>query len=200
MNNGFSIRQQVADILTEHFGDRSEGRIFLPENTTKRTGAGKKHTAYELRTSQGWSAKSIGHELIWLSCIGVSMSEFIKEYNSDNAYYQRSKTFSFTEITIYRDKPEWKTRGYVIGVNKEKNLVVLHFSDLWMLDKIETSVTKETPRWLIENSFKLHATFTCKIYQSWLSFETVDGYNWSKVWKTFKLDSFLSDDELLYYF
>ena len=200
MNQDLSIRQQIANILTELFGNRSEGKIFLPEHTKKRTGGGKKHSAYDLKTSQSWTAKSIGDESIWVSCVGMTMAEFIKEHGENNIYYQSSKQFGFPEIFIYRNKPEWKTSGYVINLNREKDLVVLHFSDLLFLDKVETSITKETPKWLIETPPNLHAAFFCKIYQGWRGLNTIEGFDWSKVWKTFKLDSYLSDEDLRNYF
>ena len=51
------IRQQVANVLTALFGNRDEGILFLPENTKKRTGGGKKALDYiRLKTSQSWTA------------------------------------------------------------------------------------------------------------------------------------------------
>ena len=190
------MRQQVADILTASFGNRTEGNIFLPEDTIKRTGGGKKHSKYDLKTSQSWSAKSKGNESIWVSCVGMTMTEFIHEYYAGNIYTLISKRFGFDEIVIYRNKPEWKTTGYVIDFSKEKESIILYFSGLLFLDEVETRITKETPRWLIDTPPNRHASFNCKIYQGWRGLKNIDGFNWSKVWKTFKFDGYLSPEDL----
>lgn len=196
MNRNPSIRQQIADILTASFGKKAEGIIFLPEDTLKRTGGGKKHSKYDLKTSQSWSARSKGKKSIWVSCVGMTMSEFIREHYDGNIYTLISKRFGFDEITIYRNNPEWETTGYVIDFSKEKESITLHFSDLFFLDEVKTKVTKETPKWLFDTPSNKHASFYCKIYQGWRSLKNIDGFDWGKVWKTFKLDSYLPPEDL----
>ncbi len=186
-----STREQVAEILTQLFGNEEAGVVFSPQNTVKRTGGGNKLSKYELKISISWSAELIGSPLIVVNCIGMTMTEFVKEYNNLNIHYIISNQFNYQDITIYKNEPEFKTYGRVTNIDKRNNLISLHIAGLLFFDEITTNISPKTPKWLIYVHNKCYASFTCKIYQSWRSLQSLENVNWEKVWATFKLDTYL---------
>lgn len=199
MPNKLSTRQEVAEIITDLFGDKNNGVIFLPENTTKRTGGGAKISKYDLKTSTGWSAKYNGDATIFVSCVGMTMTEFVKEYKKTNIYSVVSKHLGFLDITIYRKHPEFKTYGCVRSIDLKKGVVSLYLAGLVYVDEITTNITPETPKWLIDPPTS-YASFNCRIYQGWRSLTSFETPSWDKVWKTFKLQGYLSKEEATDYF
>ena len=191
-----SIKIIVSDILTDLFGNMEEGEVFLPEDTIRRSVGGKKYSKHDLKVSQSWSAKSKGPKAIWVNCIGMTMTEFIKEHHANNIYFLTSSMHGFQQISIYRNKPEWETEGYVINSDKETKQIILHFTDILLVDEVITDITKETPSWLLEAPPNLYAAFTCKIYQGWRSLKKFDRFDWSSVWKTFKLNGYFASEDL----
>jgi len=85
------VRKKVASILTNRFGDEGQNIIFRPEDTIKRSVAGQKLTKYELKTSPNWYAKSDGAISIWVDCIGMTMTEFISEFDKGADLLKRSR-------------------------------------------------------------------------------------------------------------
>ncbi len=195
-----SIREKVSEILTYLFGDIDNGIVFLPENTINRTVGGKKLTKYELKTSTSWSAEFNGPQLIMVSCVGMSMTEFIKEYNNTNIHYTSSNENGFQYISIFKNTPELKTYGCVRNLDIKNNLISLYFAGLIHAEEITTNISPKTPKWLIDVPDNGYACFNCKIYQSWRSLESFEKFNWDKIWKTFKFQSYLTKKESIEYF
>ncbi len=193
MKKNIPIRQKVAEILTELFGNVSDGIIFRPEDTIKRSG-GKKASKYELQTSLSWSSRSSNEEMIYVSCVGMTMVEFIKEYEKRNIYYTESAGIP-KEVTIYLNSPIWKTSGYVKKIDLINKQLILNISDIILIDEINIQITTEIPKWLYKKNDQL-PFFTCKIFQDWRMLNSLDNLNWSKIWKTFKFKGYLSDNEL----
>lgn len=181
-----SIREKVAYILTHEFGNKEQGHIFRPEDTIKRTGAGKKHTKHELRTSTSWTAQSFPNTSILVSCIGITMAEFIKNYENNQLLFFKSGETGFVQISIYLNKPIWKTRGFVKTIDRDSGLIELHIGDVF--HPIIVKISKATPKWLYSEEQPM--AFLCKIHQAWrqLSPQIIQDMDWSDVWKTFKPD------------
>jgi hypothetical protein len=200
MNKKKSIRTEVVDILNELFGDIEKGVIFPTEKTTKRSGGGRKISKNELKTSTSWSAFSEGTSSVCVSCVGLTMAEFIKEYKNNNCLFTTSKQRSLQFITIYKNKPEWKANGHVKSFDLEKQEIILYIGDLILVDDVTAKITKKTPEWLLNSPPERLASFTCKIHQGWRELKSFDDYDWDEIWKTFRLIEYLSKEEMMNYF
>ena len=110
------IRIQLTEILTKKFGDKNEGLVFKPEDTLKRTGGGEKCNP---DTSSNWSAEAENSErCLWVSGVGMTMSEFIDLFRKNQIYYTVGTNSSFQQITAYKKVPNWETEGYVKAIDK----------------------------------------------------------------------------------
>jgi len=96
-----SIRQKVVDILNVLFGDENGESIFFIENTTKRTG-GYNVPKEDFSKTMSWSAMSDGKNPKWVICVGMTMTEFVKEYKTNNCLYTTETDLNIPRITIYR--------------------------------------------------------------------------------------------------
>jgi len=190
-----TIRDNVSTILTELLGDKNNGNIFTPENTIRRSSAGKKMTKYDLKTSASWSASSIGKHSIRVLCIGMTMSEFIQEYKNNNiSIFKDNVLLTFN---IYKNEPIWNTSGHVKKTDSFNSELTLHIEDL-KIDDITIKINEYTPKWLYENPGSL-ALFDCRIYLWWRLITNINDSDWPGVFKTFKFDHYLTEDELEYY-
>lgn len=190
------IRKKVAEILTRHFGNESEGVVFKPEATIKRSGGGKRSTKYTLKNSVSWSAEAEAPHPISIHCVGLTMTEFIKYSEKGELSNIREDSHGLPMITIYRDAPLWKTSGYVKAVDRKNSILTFRILDLF--DFVTAPVCDKTPLWLLEEE---HGTvsFRCKIHQGWRSLRSYDSLNWSKVWKTFRFERYLTLEEVEYF-
>jgi len=178
-----TLRLKISEILNEILGNEDENIFFYPEDIIKKSGGIKKKSKYELTTSSNWSAYSQKSPRLNVSCVGLTMQEFIAEYENQNIVYSRNEYL----ITLYKNEPIWKTNGYVIKVDENKEYITLKISDI--LDSICISILSETPKWLSNSDSKIN--FKCKIYQFWrfLNISKIEQSDWSKVWKTFRRDN-----------
>ena len=191
-----SIKEQVAEILTELFGDEDGKTVFCAEKTIKRSGGNSKATEYELKTSSSWSATSEGEKLICVSCVGLTMSEFIKSFRADKIHVVQSKRTEPQQMFIYRDTPEWESSGFVKKVDLEKNELTLCLPDLTYIEEAVAPITPATPNWLYKTPPETFAKFSCHIYQYWRSFKSLEKAQWEKkVWETFELENHIPFDE-----
>ena len=186
------IRKEVAAILTKHFGDESQGIVFKPEDTIKRSGAGEKFTKYMLKTSVSWTAEAKAAIPILVHCVGMPMTEFIEQYKKGRFCYIHEKILDLPLITIYSDTPLWKTSGYVKAIDSKNRTITLHILDLF--DSVTVPVCDRTPHWLIDEEGGI-VSFTCKIHQGWRSLRNFEKLDWTKVWKTFKFSGFITSEE-----
>jgi hypothetical protein len=191
-----SIRNTVVNILTAKFGDFSKGIYFDTENTYKRSSP-KKMSKYELKTSIGWTAASNSKPIIFVNCIGMTMTEFLNEYENNNLIYLKGTKENVIEYSIYKNEPIIKTYGYTEKIDQNSKLISLHIVDLF--DTVSIPITDSTPKWIYKDD--KYKKFDCKIYQYWksLSVDDVAKENWDRVWRTFKFDRYLSDFDVEYF-
>ncbi len=193
MNKIGQIRIRISEILNELFGDYENEIIFRPENTIKSSGGTEKSSKCSRNNSVNWIARCNGKLFIVVHCIGMTMTEFIKEYNNKNILIFKTQREIGIEYSLYINCPTWKTSGYLLNVDLENNILKLKINDI--IDPVELPITKNTPRWLFEEGNKFE--FTCKIYPFWRmnNLHLIQNSDLSKVWKTFKLKQYLSDYE-----
>jgi len=189
-------RKKVAELLTRHFANEYDGVVFKPEDTIKRSGGGKRSTKYTLKNSFSWSAEAVAPHPISVHCVGLTMTEFIRYSERGELSYICEDGHGLPMITIYRDAPIWKTSGYVKAVDRKNSMLTFRILDLF--DFVTAPICEKTPRWLLVEE---HGTvsFTCKIHQEWRSLRIYDDLNWSKVWKTFKFDRYLTLEDVEYF-
>jgi len=178
-----AVRLKISRILNEILGNEDENIFFYPEDIFKKPGGSKRKSEYELATSSNWSEYSKMSPRLNVSCVGLTMQEFIVEYEKQNIVYSRSENL----ITLYKNEPIWKAQGYVISSDKNKQNITLKISDI--LNPVCISISNETPKWLYNSDSKIN--FKCKIYQFWrfLNISKIEQSDWSKVWKTFRRDN-----------
>lgn len=177
------LRLRISGILNEILGSEDDNIFFYPEDIIKKPGGSKKKSKYELATSSNWSAYSMISPRLNVSCVGLTMQEFIVGYEKQNIVYRKSENL----ITLYKNEPIWKTKGYVIKVDENKDNITLEISDI--LNPVCISTLSETPKWLYNSNSRIN--FKCKIYQFWrfLNISKIEKSDWSKVWKTFRRDN-----------
>ena len=190
MKNIGETRIKIAEILNKELGANEVGTTVYPDDIIKRSGGSRRMSKYDLATSSSWSAFSkSASNYVQVSCVGLTMQEFIKEYQKGNIVYRKNEHV----FTFYKDDPIWKADGYVVSVDKNNGSIVLNIADIW--GQVCVPISKHTPKWLYEEDSKIY--FTCKIYFYWrrLQISAIEGSDWTKVWKTFK-QSFLSQWEI----
>jgi len=150
-------------------------------------------------TRRNWSAEAENSErCLWVSGVGMTMSEFIDLFRKNQIYYTVGTNSSFQQITAYKKVPNWETEGYVKAIDKNNNTLILYISDCHRFCSV--NITKETPSWLLEDTGDKIVTFQFKIFQGWLRLKLLDNLDWSDVWKTFEFDGLLDKEEIeLYY-
>lgn len=197
MSKAKTIREEVVDILNELFGDEISGNIFTIEKTYKNSG-GLKTPMSRLKTATRWSAHS--EKSTFVSCVGLIMTDFIKEYKNNSCLYTFSEKDNVKFINIYSKKPEWDSDGYVINIDPKSSEITLHINELQLIDDIKVKISEYTPKWLINCPSSRFAVFTCKIHQAWIQMKTINGFDSKEIWETFKLDSYLTKEELSTYY
>jgi hypothetical protein len=187
------IRRRVAEILTERFGDEAQGIVFMPEDAIRRSGGGERRTKYILKNSVSWSTETIGATgKILVHCVGLTMTEFIKESEKGNLCFIRDKSSGIPLITIYPDTPTWKTSGHVKAVDLQNAILTLRILDFF--DFVRAPISSETPMWLLDEEHGI-VSFSCKIHQWWRSTRNYDELDWSKIWKTFRFDQWITSED-----
>ncbi len=195
------LRETVVTILNELFGDRENGIVFNSSDTKKNSGGKKNRSKHEQINSVNWSARCRGKYYVTVRCIGMTMLEFIDEYRNQKVIlfirekpFQES-SFKLIEYLIYKNTPTWKTTGFVLNVDTEKNILRLKFEDI--LDPVELQITKQTPLWLLDKNYNIE--FSCKIYPFWrhnnLHLINDKNSDLSKVWKSFRMERSIPDWE-----
>lgn len=191
------VRIRVAEILTERFGDEAQGIVFRPEDTVRRSGGRERRTRYTLKNSLSWSAEANGaNERILVHCVGLTMTEFIKESEEGNLCFIRDKSIGLPLIAIYPDTPTWKTGGYVKSVDRQNAILTLRILDLF--DLVRAPISVKTPMWLLDEECGI-VSFSCKIHQWWRSMKNYDELDWSRIWRTFKFDKWITSEDAEYF-
>ena len=194
MRNEGQIRIRVTEILNKLFTKNKETMIFYPENTIKKSGGGEKR---DKNNSVNWYAKGLTGSYINVECVGMTMSDFIEEYAKEKIIIITTQKEIGVTYSLYKNVPTFLTTGYLFSVNQQKNLVKLKINDLF--ESIEIPITKDTPKWLLEEKDKFE--FSCKIYLYWRpnNIELIKDSDFSKVWKTFRIERYLDDFEYEFY-
>jgi hypothetical protein len=174
-----SYRVEIADILNELFLEDGDKAVFSPCDIKKRSGGVNKKTKYELSISIGWSAHAEKYHKI-VHCVGLNMKDFLEEYRRGNVVYLEEDYI----VSLYKDDPIWRTRGYVAEINKKDNMLILNIDDIF--DPVAVKIQKEMPKWLYGKDDEIY--FTCKIYHFWAMKHAgaIGKCDWGKVWKTFR--------------
>ncbi|NTU73800.1 hypothetical protein HGB07_06590 [Candidatus Roizmanbacteria bacterium] len=189
MKNIGSYRVEIAEIINELFGTVDGIVDFNPEDIIKRSGGCSKKTKYDLAISSSWSAFSKNPSHKSVSCVGLTMQDFLEEYRKGNIVYLEHEHY----ITFYKNDPIWIAEGYVEQIDSDNKKVILNITDIF--DPVSISIQKGMPKWLYDSDGDVY--FTCKIYHYWRSLKVsdIEKSDWIKVWKTFK-QSFLSQWEI----
>ena len=198
MPNKFgSIRNEVVSILNGLIGKDSDQILFTPENTFKKGGANPNKNIYKENISVNWYARAEELEdkkLIWVDCIGMTMTDFIKEYSLGNVIITKSSMEKIDQYTLYKNSTMLKAYGYVESLDTENKSINLFLSE--RIELVKIPITDKTPKWLFSKN--KYIGFRCRIYLYWrgLRKEDIENADWDPVWKTFKFERELFESEL----
>lgn len=121
------------------------------------------------------------------------MAEFIKGSDKGSLCFVGDENTGLPLITIYpADAPTWKTSGYVKAVDRQNAILTLRILDLF--DFVRAPISGKAPMWLLDEEQGI-LSFTCRIHLWWRNMRGYNELDWSKIWKTFKFDKWITSED-----